>query len=237
MKKGILRGLALIVVVAGLYLVARHHGMPADARNTKVGEQSVAPDFSLPELTGQKLALSSYRGKVVLLDFWATWCDACREEIPHFVELQSKYGDQGLQIIGVSMDDGPEPVREFYQRFKMNYPVVMGNAKAGELYGGVLGLPIAFLIGRDGRISAKHIGATDVSVFEKEIANLLRKGALMTTDLNTTDPSGRTPPSLGTGKLLFTIVLAVVLLLLGQSMVRHRFFEGGRFHRNGSVGQ
>ena len=119
------------------------------------------------------MTLSAYRGKVVLLDFWATWCDPCREEIPRFVDLQSKYGNQGLQIIGVSMDDGPEPVREFYQRFKMNYPVVMGNAKIGEQYGGVLGLPIAFLIGRDGRIQAKHIGATGVSVFEKEIVILL----------------------------------------------------------------
>jgi peroxiredoxin len=90
------------------------------------------------------------------------------------VELQNKYRDQGLQIVGISMDDGPEPVRDFYQSFKMNYPVVMGNATTGELYGGVLGLPIAFLIGRDGRIYSKHIGATDISVFEGEIATLLR---------------------------------------------------------------
>jgi cytochrome c biogenesis protein CcmG/thiol:disulfide interchange protein DsbE len=177
LKKGIVGGLAAIVVVAGLYFTTRHRGVPVVSGGLGTSEHSLAPDFSLPDLTGQRLDLSSYRGKVVLLDFWATWCGPCLEEIPHFVELQNTYGDQGLQIIGVSMDDGPEPVRDFYQRFKMNYPVVMGNAKTGELYGGVLGLPIAFLIARDGRITAKHIGATDISVFEREIANLLRSRA------------------------------------------------------------
>ena len=125
-------------------------------------------------MNGQQLHLSDYRGSVLLLDFWATWCDPCREEIPHFVELQNKYRDQGLQIVGVSMDDSPESVRDFYRQFKVNYPVVMGNAATGELYGGVLGLPIAFLIGRDGRIYSKHIGATDIAVFEREITILLR---------------------------------------------------------------
>jgi thiol-disulfide isomerase/thioredoxin len=109
----------------------------------------------------------------VLLDFWATWCVPCREEIPHFVQMQQQYGSQGLQIIGVSMDDSPDPVQPFYQQMHMNYPVVMGNAKIGEEYGGVLGLPIAFLIGREGRIYKKHIGATNVTVFEHEITTLL----------------------------------------------------------------
>lgn len=133
----------------------------------------MAPEFSLPELHGGQLRLSSYRGKVVLLDFWATWCTPCREETPQFVDLQNKYGNRGFQVIGVSMDDGPEPVRDFYKQFRMNYPVAMGNAQIGELYGGVLGLPIAFLIGRDGRIYAKHIGPAGISTFEKEITNLL----------------------------------------------------------------
>ena len=168
MRKIIIVGIAAVAVVVGLYLLNRHHGVSPSLRVTSA-EHPFAPDFSLPDMTGQQLKLSDYRGKVVLLDFWATWCEPCREEIPHFVELQNKLGDRGLQIIGVSMDDGPEPVRDFYRQFKMNYPVVMGNAKIGELYGGVLGLPIAFVIGRDGRIYSKHIGATDISVLEREI--------------------------------------------------------------------
>ena len=171
MRSRTLAGVVAILVVAGFYIAALRHS--GTGGGTTLQLQSAAPDFSLPELNGNSLRLSDYRGKVVLLDFWATWCDPCREETPHLVELQDKYRDQGLQIIGVSMDDSPEPVRDFYRLFQMNYPVAMGNAKIGELYGGVLGLPIAFVISRDGRIFTKHIGATDISVLERDIRALL----------------------------------------------------------------
>jgi len=167
--------IAAIGVASVLYVVYRRQLSRVGAGRATVKIGATAPDFSLPTLNGEKLDLTAYRGKVVLLDFWATWCDPCREEVPHFVELQSRYGDQGLQIIGVSMDDSSEPVRDFTRQFKMNYPVVMGNAEIGERYGGILGLPIAFLVDRDGRIYARHVGATDASVFEGEIVKLLQK--------------------------------------------------------------
>ncbi|MGA2855601.1 MAG: redoxin domain-containing protein [Candidatus Sulfotelmatobacter sp.] len=171
MRRRILIGAGLLFVAVGVYVAL--HGRGRIVRGPTAQQHSIAPDFSLPQLNGQFLQLSAYRGKVVLLDFWATWCTPCREEIPHLVELQNKYRDRGLEIIGVSMDDSPDPVREFYQRFQMNYPVVMGNADIGERYGGVLGLPIAFIIDRDGRIYAKHIGATEASVLEQDVRTVL----------------------------------------------------------------
>jgi cytochrome c biogenesis protein CcmG/thiol:disulfide interchange protein DsbE len=164
--------LAAVAVGVGIYSYRHSQGSRSDLVVAK--QHGPAPDFNLPLIDGGQLRLSSYRGKVVLLDFWATWCVPCREETPHFVDLQQKYGGEGLQIIGVSMDDSTDPVRSFYQQFHMNYPVVMGTADVGGAYGGVLGLPIAFLIGRDGRIYAKHIGATDAGVFDKDIATLLQ---------------------------------------------------------------
>jgi cytochrome c biogenesis protein CcmG, thiol:disulfide interchange protein DsbE len=183
-QKRLAIGALAIIVLLGLYFFERS-GRSRARRSTTAGRR--APDFSLPQLNGELLRLSTYRGKVVLLDFWATWCDPCRDEIPRFVNLENKYGPQGFEIIGISMDDSPDPVRDFYQRFHMNYPVVMGNAQIGELYGGVLGLPIAFLIARDGRIYAKHIGATDASVFEREIVGLLESKVSLKPSGPTTD--------------------------------------------------
>jgi thiol-disulfide isomerase/thioredoxin len=163
-----------LVIAVGLYLVNRYWIAPATTNASKINVQyPQAPEFSATSLSGDRIDIKDYRGKVVLLDFWATWCGPCRMEIPGFVDLQKKYRDQGFAVIGVSMDDAPQPVREFYNQFHMNYPVVMGNDKMGELYGGIMGLPTSFLIGRDGRIYAKHVGATAVSVFETEIRELL----------------------------------------------------------------
>ncbi|HXZ31970.1 MAG TPA: TlpA disulfide reductase family protein [Terriglobales bacterium] len=167
-----LPGALAILALLGVYFLHQRSGRSSTQHSAAPGD--LAPDFSLPELSGELLQLSTYREKVVLLDFWATWCDPCREEVPLFANLQNKYGQQGLQIIGISMDDSPDPVRDFYHRFKMNYPVVLGNPQIAERYGGVLGLPIAFLIARDGRIYTKHIGATDISVVEREILGLLQ---------------------------------------------------------------
>jgi thiol-disulfide isomerase/thioredoxin len=174
-KSKLLTGALLAVVLAvGLYYVNRYWIAPAVRAQTKgEGSHPQAPEFSLTDINGKPLKLSDFQGKVILLDFWATWCGPCRIEIPGFIQLQNRYADQGFTMIGISMDDSPEPVVDFYKQLQMNYPVAVGNDRLGELYGGMPGLPTTFVIGRDGRIYAKHVGAYDLSVFEAEIKTLL----------------------------------------------------------------
>lgn len=136
---------------------------------------AAAPDFTVTDIHGNKLSLSEYKGKVVLLDFWATWCAPCLEEIPHFVQMQQTLGPQGFQTIGISMDDGPKPVQQFYQDHKLNYPVAVGDTKLADSYGGVLGLPVTFVINKDGQIRKKFVGATDPAVIEQEVVAALKQ--------------------------------------------------------------
>jgi cytochrome c biogenesis protein CcmG, thiol:disulfide interchange protein DsbE len=134
-----------------------------------------APAFVREDLSGRRIDLKTYRGKVVLLNFWATWCASCQVELPQFVEWQKKYGAQGLQILAISMDDGPELVRRTAGRLHLDFPVLMGDAKLGEKYGGVLGLPVTFLIDRDGKIAEQFKGENDLSAMEGKIQLALRK--------------------------------------------------------------
>ena len=173
-KRKLFVGLVLsVALVVGLYFLNRHWVTPVDRNVSSGSEYPMAPLFTLPDLMGEDLSLADYKGRVVLLNFWATWCGPCREEIPDFVKLVENYGNRGFIILGISMDDGPEPVHDFYEEFKMNYPVVMGSAQVSQLYGGVFGIPTSFLIGRDGRIYSRHVGLVPLSVIEGEINELL----------------------------------------------------------------
>jgi cytochrome c biogenesis protein CcmG/thiol:disulfide interchange protein DsbE len=171
--------LALVLLALGIYLGIRRHrehlGKAEIQVSAEMRQLTPAPDFTLTALDGQPLRLADYKGKVVLLDFWATWCAPCRSEIPKFVTWQKQYGPQGLQVIGISMDDSDKPVPGFVQQFQIDYPVALGDAKLADQYGGVLGLPVTFVIDRDGRIHHKHVGLTDTALLEGEIKRLLEK--------------------------------------------------------------
>lgn len=140
-----------------------------------VKEGQAAPDFTLKDAGGADLRLAAYKGRVVLLDFWATWCGGCNVEIPWFAEFQSRYKDRGLAVVGVSMDeDGWKVVKPFLEKTKMNYAVVIGTEDLAKRYG-VEAMPMTFLIDRGGKIAASHIGLVDKARFEAELVKLLGK--------------------------------------------------------------
>ncbi len=160
-------------LLAGLLLAASLAAGTSSAFAAESVLNKKAPEGMRPELSGGSLDLASFRGKVVLLDFWATWCASCLVEMPSFTQWQRQFGSQGLQIIGISMDDSPSLARRAYTKFKLNYPVAMGDEKLGELYGGVLGLPLTYLIDRKGIIRARFQGETDPKTIEKQFKALL----------------------------------------------------------------
>jgi thiol-disulfide isomerase/thioredoxin len=131
-------------------------------------------DFKLKDLDGKEVELASFKGKVVLLNFWATWCGPCKAEIPGFVELQEKYRDQ-LTIIGYSVDDTAELAKKYAAEYKMNYPILLGEGREDvqDAYGPIWGIPASFLISKDGLVCRKHMGIAPKAVFEKEIVALL----------------------------------------------------------------
>jgi thiol-disulfide isomerase/thioredoxin len=134
-----------------------------------------APEFVRNDLAGSPVDLAALRGRVVLLNFWATWCASCLVEIPRFIGWQSKYAADGLQIIGMSMDDDSAPAASLVRDRAVNYPVVMGDEQIGLLYGGVLGLPVTYLIDRQGIVRARYKGDADLGAMESAIQRLLGK--------------------------------------------------------------
>jgi thiol-disulfide isomerase/thioredoxin len=161
-----------VVVAAMLYFgfhMARRAGPPP-----RITKSAPAPDFTLQSLDGTNLRLSDLRGKAVLLNFWATWCSPCKIEMPWFIELQKQYGSQGLQIVGVAMDDSStEDIEKFAKDMGVNYPVLLGKEAVGEAYGGVPALPESFFIGRDGKIVDKIIGLRGKAEIEDSIKRAL----------------------------------------------------------------
>lgn len=169
--RGVMIVLAFGVMAAGIYLgvhQARQHAAVVAAPSL-----ATAPGLSVTDLNGNALHTADYKGKVVLVNFWAAWCVPCADEIPQFIALQKKYQSQGLQVIGFSVEDDATELRNFYSKYLMNYPVVPSDIKIADAFGGVLGLPTTFVIGRDSKIHNKHNGATDFAALEREVAALL----------------------------------------------------------------
>ncbi len=163
--------LLAIVTVALSPLPSAHGG--AESATKKSSKN--APAWELKDVDGKAVKSGDFKGKLVVLDFWATWCPPCREEIPGFVELYKKYNKDGLVIVGISLDEqGPSVVKPFMQKYQINYPIVMGDSKTTELFGKIESIPTTFIIDREGRITSKHVGLVAKAKFESEIKKLLK---------------------------------------------------------------
>ncbi len=191
------------VVDAGLLMIGRPVSSPQDPANANVAAKgtdqnpspstnakaapapeaadpvkgSVAPDFTLTALDGKKIQLSSLKGKAVLVNFWATWCEPCKIEMPWLVDLQKEYGPQGLQILGVAMDDSdPKTIAQFTRKMGVNYPVLRGTDQMADSYGGADRLPLTFFVDRSGKIVDETVGLVSESVIVDAIKRSLGQG-------------------------------------------------------------
>ncbi len=179
------KSLLLVSVAVAALLWSCSGTEPFNAGAQSIKNRKPAADFTLRDANGTAVKLSDYRGKVVLLNFWATWCGPCTLEIPWFIEFEQQYKTQGFAVIGVSMDEeGWNAIKPYMAAHKMNYRVLLGDDSVSQLYGGVESLPTTFLIDRQGKVAfPPHIGLAGKNEYLKEIQSLLGEQQQHTTSL------------------------------------------------------
>ncbi len=158
-------------VLLALIAIAWIAGCGAGSPLQPAGE---IPEILLKDLSGRKVSLSSYRGKVLLVDFWATWCAPCEESIPHLMKLQERYRDQGMTVLGIALDvGGAKVVAPYVEERKMNYPILLGDERTARAFGGIPGVPTSFVIDRSGQIVRRYVGLVDQDDYADLIQTLL----------------------------------------------------------------
>ena len=156
-------------------LVAAWPACALDRASREATAEPAKLDFTLKDVNGKDVRLADFKGKPLVINFWATWCGPCKLEVPFFVDLAQKYKAQGLTIVGISTDDTPEDIRAFATEYKINYPLLVGNGREDvqDAFGPLWGIPVSVIVGRDGKIAVKHSGIGTKEQFEREIVALL----------------------------------------------------------------
>lgn len=168
-----LRYIVVVIVLMAGFLTLDSDA-PADL--THADARKSLPEVALTDSNGAPVSLSAYKGRVVLLDFWATWCTGCKKEIPWFMEFQDKYNKTGLTVVGASLDDdGWKSVKPYMEEHKINYRILIGTIESAKQFGVDKGMPVSVLIDRDGKIADVHAGMVDKAAFEREIQTLLKE--------------------------------------------------------------